>query len=402
MNIFRVITGNKHKSQQSETTPTSSQPASPLPAGRAGRLQRQNALSPDVRYSAHSFPSTPERARARERYHDEGSSSAQASSSVSSSSALLRQGGGREHGELARFHDMMTSSAKMSRSDPLPENPELLPARLQQKMNNVDLSKLEKLDKDLFNYANLATDLAKRNLGTDARLTKMDIKMLPLIADAENARNPGLNLHVFKRPDECYEAIKEQGKQVRVSKQPVNMRVIYPPFIGAPDHHVALDILFRPGHRPSVVGFESAPGNLLGLLISSLDQNLKGFKIRPAANIIQQSNWDCSMYAMNNVLKSFKHYDDYTSRLHQGEKDLEPPPEFLKHAQSRGTILGSPHQDAIVTKDKGGLHSETLLHRNMAYRAQRSDRAYSTSIEGFRFQEISRAGEFLAAKRGRN
>lgn len=325
------------------------------------------------------------------------------SAEAPASPALLRQGVGLEHSELVRYHDMMQYPAKMPRNDPLPEKPELLPVRLQHKIDNVDLPMIETLDSDL-----LATDLAKANSGTSMELTHMDIKMLPLIADAENARTLGLNLHVFKGPDECYKAIKEQSKLAMKSKQPINMRVVYPPFKGMSDHHVALDIQFKPGrmfmrgHRPSVVCFESTPGFLLYYLRDTLHENLKGIKIRLAPNLIQQSKWDCSMFAMSNALKSFKHYDDYTSRLHRGETDLEPPPEFIKHAQSKGTILKSPHQNAIVTKAKEGLHAETLMHRNMAYRAQRWKKAYSTSIEGFRFQEIARASEYLAAKRGRN
>ncbi|MEW5289751.1 hypothetical protein ABW286_11245 [Erwinia papayae] len=107
------------------------------------------------------------------------------------------------------------------------------------------------------------------------------------------------------------------------------------------------------------------------------------------------------MFALSNALKSFKHHDEYTSRLHSGEEGVRPPPEFLKHTQSKTRVENGQHQNSIVTKDKGGLHAETLLHRNVAYRAQRFNKAYSTSIEGFRFQEIARAGEFLAAQRGK-
>ncbi|AMG56656.1 YopJ family acetyltransferase [Pantoea vagans] len=406
MNIFRAITGNKSPSQQPERTPTASPQASPLPAGRAGRLQRQNAMSPDVRYNASATQSTPDRARATTRHRGEASSSSaqsagEGSMSTGSSLGLIRQSGRRENTELVQFHDMMQSSSKMSRSDPLPQNPERLPGRLQQKMDTVNLPKLKKLDKDLYDYAKLATDLVKDNSGTNVLLTRLDKKMMPLIADAENARHPDLNLHVFKGPDECYKAIKEQNKQVWNSRQPGNMRVVFAPAKGMPDHHIALDIQLRPGHRPSIVCFESALGNMMDPIKQGIEQGLKGARVKMVGNFIQASSWDCAMFALNNALKSFKHYDDYTSRLHAGEQNVPKPSEFFKHAQSKSHIEGGPRENDIVSKDKGGLHAETLLHRNLAYRAQRFDKAYSTSIEGFRFQEIERAGEYLAAQRGR-
>lgn len=402
MNIFGVKTGNKSASQQTESTPTASPQASPLPAGRAGRLLRQNAMSPDVRYTASTIPGTPDRARATARHRGEGSStSASSAGQASSSTGLVRQGGHRENSALARFHDMMQSSPKMSRNDPLPEHPERLPGRLQQKMAPLDLPKLKKLDKDLHDYAKVATDLVRENAGANALLTRLDKKMLPLIADAENARHPGLNLHVFKGPDECYKAIKEQNKQVLSSKQPMNMRVVFAPAKGMPDHHVALDVQLRPGHRPSVVCLESALGNIMEPMKQGIEQGLRGARVRMVGNFIQASSWDCAMFALNNALKLYKHHDEYTSRLHAGENNVPKPSALFKHAQSKSGIEGGPRENDIVSKDKGGLHAETLLHRNLAYRAQRFDKAYSTSIEGFRFQEIARAGEFLAAQKGK-
>lgn len=409
MNIFRAITGNKSAARTPERTPTASPLASPLaspsppPAGRAGRLQRQNAMPPNVRYNATSTPSTPDRARATSRHGGEGSSSSAHSAGQTSSSTggLIRQSGRRENSELAQFHAMMQASPKISRNNPLPENPERLPGRLQQKMDTINLPQLKKLDKGLHDYAKMATDLVNENSGSNALLTRMDKKMLPLIADAENARHPGLNLHVFKGPDECYAAIKEQNKQVWNSKEPKNMRVVFAPAKGMPDHHVALDVQMRPGHRPSVVCFESALGHMMEPMKQGIEHGLKGAKVKIVPNLVQDSQWDCAMFALNNALKSFKHHDDYTSRLHAGEQNVTKPSEFIKHAQSKGHIEGGPRENDIVSKDKGGLHAETLKHRNLAYRAQRYNKAYSTSIEGFRFQEIARAGEFLAAQRGK-
>ncbi|MFB9085779.1 hypothetical protein ACFFW8_09225 [Erwinia tracheiphila] len=158
MNVFGVRIGRKSSSQQEEQTPSSSPLASPqsspLPAGRAGRLQRQNAtLSNNTRYNARSTPGTPDRARATSRHSGEGSSSSAYSTGPASSSraVLVRQGGNREHSQLAQFHEMMQVSPKISRNDPLPETPESIPRRLQEKMDTVNLPELESWTGDSMN-----------------------------------------------------------------------------------------------------------------------------------------------------------------------------------------------------------------------------------------------------------
>lgn len=410
MNVFGVIIGRKSSSQQEEQTPSSSPLASPqsspLPAGRAGRLQRQNAtLSNNTRYNARSTPGTPDRARATSRHSGEGSSSSAYSTGPASSSraVLVRQGGNREHSQLAQFHEMMQVSPKISRNDPLPETPESIPRRLQEKMDTVNLPELEKLDGGLYEYAKMAIERVNEKKGADKQLSELDKKMLPLFAEAENARHPDLNLHVFRGPEACYKAIKEQNKKAWDSRQPMNMRVVFSPSRGIPDHHVALDVQLRPGHHPSVVCFESALWGMMNEIRQDIEHGLKESKVKLIGNFVQASDWDCAMFALSNALKLYKHHDEYTSRLHAGEEEenVRIPSEFIKHAQSKGHAERQGRRNDIVTKDKGGLHAETLLHRNLAYCAQRFDKAYSTSIEGFRFQEIQRAGDYLAAQRGR-
>ena len=391
MNLFGISSGSKSPlSHTSEASTSSSAPAA-SPAGRAGQLQRQQALPLNSRYHATVQPASPERARAR--------LTLGAASAEPAVGGLTRQSAQRENPQLASFHQQMQNSPKMSRADPLPPAPERLPARLQQKIDALSLPTLKKLDKALYEYGRMATDLAKEGSGSNALLTRLDKKLMPLLAATENARNPGLNLQVFTNGEACYQAIRVRHQQVKASGQPVTMRAIYPPFKGAPDHHIALDIQLRPGHRPSVIGFESALGHMMGSMKDAISQGLGGAKVQMVGNLIQSSQWDCAMYSLSHALKSFKHYDDYSARLHAGERGVPLPPEFLKHSQSKSHVEGRPQQDSIVTKDKGGLHAETLLHRNLAYRAQRFERAYSTSIEGFRMQAIRRAGEFLAEQR---
>ncbi|MBW8830671.1 MAG: hypothetical protein JF606_14795 [Burkholderiales bacterium] len=71
----------------------------------------------------------------------------------------------------------------------------------------------------------------------------------------------------------------------------------------------------------------------------------------------------------------------------------------MKHMHSHTLARSLAGANAIVTKDKTGDAAETLLQRVQAYRTDRFGKQYSTSIEGFRFQEIRRAGEYLAAKK---
>ncbi|KPW79280.1 Type III effector HopZ3 [Pseudomonas cannabina] len=320
-----------------------------------------------------------------------------------SSSPLLqfRLGGGRNHSELENFHKMMLNSPKASRGDAIPAQPEAIPKRLLEKMEPINLPQLALRDKDLHEHAVMVCDQVKKGDGPNNAIIKGDIKLLPLFAKAENARNPGLNLHTFKSSKDCCRAIKEQNKEAQRNQQSLSMRVIYPPIRKMPDHHIALDIQLRYGHRPSIVGFESAEGNIIDFEEKEIRSALGNVKLKMVGNFIQHSQTDCIMFALNNALKAFKHHDEYTALLHNGEDGVPIPATFLKHAQSKSLVENHPEKDTTVTKDKGGLHAETLLHRNQAYRANRSAGQHVTSIEGFRMQEIKRAGDFLAANRVR-
>lgn len=70
---------------------------------------------------------------------------------------------------------------------------------------------------------------------------------------------------------------------------------------------------------------------------------------------------------------------------------------FKKHGHSRDVATEVPlHAETIVTKAKAGEAAETLMQRIQAYRARRLPHDYSTSIEGFRLQEIKRVQDYLA------
>ncbi|MDW6004688.1 YopJ family acetyltransferase [Vibrio mangrovi] len=302
------------------------------------------------------------------------------------------------------------------RHAPIPDKPPVVPLRLQDKVDQIDLSSLEKLSPDLHQYAQQTISRIQKGREPNSAITTLDAKLLPLLAEAENHRHPGLNLHTFTDQNSCYEAIKAQQKTVQETKQPQQMRVVYPPLPGMAQHHIALDIRFKPGHQPSILGFESALSTLATEPIKNvLSQAFPKAKIQIVDHSIQNSSWDCVMFSLNNALKAYKSHEEYTDKIHNqaqssrnplkqikqqltGVKSPEIPNEFWKHTHSHGQIQVMGNGDMIVTKEKTGSATETLEHRNLAYRTQRQNHAYSTSIEGFRLQEIRRAGEYLAGQ----
>lgn len=308
-------------------------------------------------------------------------------------SSLQRVNAGHTPAMLQRSEEMMASH-KANRANPIPEKPSSVPQRLKEKIKSLDLPKLKKLDKDLHKYAQMVVSRAKAGKSPDSKITEKDLKMLPLLAQAENSRNPGLNLHVFKTASECHEAIRAADKEVQQSGVKSSMRIVYPPLKNNPVHHVALDVSLMPKHDPSIVFFESVRGPSV---MDSLANEFTEDNMHFVGTFAQNSDWDCVMFAMSNALKAHKHQDDYTSHLHK-EEILPTPAYFLKHAHSKQRVERFPRKDELVTKDKAGPHKETLEHRNLAYRTQRGKHAFSTSIEGFRMQEIKRAGEYLEAQ----
>ncbi|AWO77485.1 YopJ family acetyltransferase [Serratia marcescens] len=398
MNIWG-LRGRQHNGTPAEAETSSSTNTSSAVRRTSTRMQRQDEVVTTNRYHAYQVSTVPEQARAAERHPIADFAERGELSALPPRSPLQRQYAQRDNTALNGFYEAMLRSNKMLRSAPILDQPEIVPQRLQEKADAVVLPQLKKLHKDLYEYAKLATENVQNGNGSNSAITRLDKKLLPLLADMENHRNPGLNLRICKSSEECFQTIRDQYKHVQQSKQPMNMRIIYPPFKGATDHHITLDVKLTPGHRPSIIGFESALDHMMGSIKGMISTALHGAKVHMVGNIIQNSEWDCVMFSLNNALKSHKHHDDYTDRLHNGERGKAIPAEFLKHAQSKTFVEGHSKQDNLVTKDKGGLHTETLLHRNLAYRANRFDKSYSTSIEGFRLQEIKRAGDFLAAQR---
>ncbi|WCN14030.1 avirulence protein [Marinomonas mediterranea] len=289
---------------------------------------------------------------------------------------------------------------KDSRSDPLPEKAPIVPSRLQNKIDQLNLLDTKSLDSDLHDYAQHAISCIKTGESGGYEMNKFDKKLLPLIAEAENKRTLGLNLHVFKSTQECTDALHQMEAKTNLTRKPNHVRIVYPPASGvSPNHHAALDVKFTPKNPPSIVGFEPATFENSVMLEHSLRYSMPHAKLNVVNPDIQKSDWDCAMFSLNHALKAHKHEDGYVYELHQGEKGLPIPADFMKHAHAKSSIQSRLDKGCVVSKDKEGIQSETLEHRNLAYRTERGERAFSASIEGFRLQEIQRAALYVASQK---
>ena len=151
------------------------------------------------------------------------------------------------------------------------------------------------------------------------------------------------------------------------------------------------------GKPPSIILYESAMGQMLGLMTTDLQRAAPGARVNVRMAGGQASNWDCVMFALNSALKSFKTREEFADLIHAGvsRQEVPLPVVFGKHGHSRGGLEDAPIGKAIVTKAQTGPAAETLKDRVEAYRADRTTKQYSTSIEGFRMQEIARVGDYL-------
>jgi len=79
-------------------------------------------------------------------------------------------------------------------------------------------------------------------------------------------------------------------------------------------------------------------------------------------------------------------------------KEFDIPATLRKHVHSRTDVEKSVQAHTIVGKATSNSATETLFQRVNAYRARRPKGDYSTSIEGFRLQEIARLQEYLTMR----
>jgi hypothetical protein len=208
-----------------------------------------------------------------------------------------------------------------------------------------------------------------------------------------------LNLHACREAADCFKLILEKEQ----AAEPGEFRVIYPP--DTTSHHVALDVRTEPGKPTTIIGYESAHAGYTPDNKKALEAGIPKARVTFVHNIIQTSFFDCVMFALNNALKSFKTRGDFALQVHRRTLDAalgvnpEIPAVFKKHSHSRKVIVDEPvTAQAIVSKAKTGDTAESLAQRIHAYRARRPEGDFSTSIEGFRLQEIKRVQDHLAER----
>jgi hypothetical protein len=268
-----------------------------------------------------------------------------------------------------------------------------VPERLQQKIDTIDLKQIKRIDAALHDYAAKVVSDASTGTQPGYDMAQLDKKFLPLIAEMENRRVPGLDLHVFDAPEKCHSFLAQKA----LSGETSNFRVVYRPAKGLADHYVALDVRLLAHKPPSIIFYESALGHMVDVLTAELHRAVPRANVKVQVAGGQASQWDCVMFALHNAIKSFKTRAEFADLMHAGVdvKEAPMPVIFQKHRHSREGLEGEPHGQAIVTKAQTGPAAETLINRVEAFRADRGNKQYSTSIEGFRMQEISRLAYYL-------
>ncbi|MDA8456502.1 hypothetical protein M4R22_17205 [Acidovorax sp. GBBC 3334] len=280
--------------------------------------------------------------------------------------------------------------------------PPRVPPRLLERAEAIDLEWVKSLDASLHAYAELAIGQAERGRQPGRETTRMDILHMPLLVEMENARRPGLHLHAFASVQLCIAALRDHAEAARQEgAAPTSMRCVVQAGKNVM-HHFALDVRFTPDAPPSFIHYEPAASRAPGQVISeTLAEAFPGARVALVHNPVQFSQWDCAMFSLDHVLQSFKTRERYADPIHAGAAspdDLALPVEFFKHMHSKQQMEHRPDADAIVTKVRTGAAAETLRQRVLDYRATRGEGAYSTSIEGFRLQQIRRAAEYLATR----
>jgi hypothetical protein len=293
-----------------------------------------------------------------------------------------------------RSHASTSTSTSSSSANPeARQTPPKVPVRLQQKIDTIDLKQIKRIDAALHDYAAKVVSDASKGWQPDRGTTQLDKKFLPLIAEMENHRVPGLDLHVFDAPGKCHSFLAQKA----LSGETSNFRVAYRPSEELADHYIALDVRILAHKPPSIILYESAMGHLVDRMAAELCKAVPGAKIKVKLAGGQASHWDCVMFALHSAVKSFKTRAEFADLIHAGVdvKEAPMPVIFQKHRHSRDGLEGKPLGQAIVTKAQTGPAAETLRDRVEAFRTDRDGMHYSTSIEGFRMQEISRLAHYL-------
>ncbi|TCK31970.1 YopJ serine/threonine acetyltransferase [Paraburkholderia sp. BL8N3] len=321
-----------------------------------------------------------------------------------------------------------------------------LPPRLRAKIAAVEQALLH-ASGPLRDYAEEAVARVRRRAPNAPSITTLDIAHLGAMAEVENQRNPGLNLHRFEHQDEFVDVLRADG--------PASFRAVFPlsmPLTGKPsDHYVMADMRRHPGQPPSIVITESAiifaevmpESNQLAkhnrLLDTLENAGMDLSRVAVIETFAQKSIDDCVMFSLHYAIKAHKNaaeFDVLHSRLQQGSTpdasgtsrrstslaSLEDtfraklltahaahgadvlPADFFKHGaslQQAEQLVRRPDR-RVAGPVNSATHAkrETLPERNQAFRVLRlkdptkndgETTHFSASIDGFRLQEIERA-----------
>ncbi len=244
----------------------------------------------------------------------------------------------------------------------------------------------------------------------DERITHQDIHNLPLMIEAENARNPGLNLVYCATPGQLLDHLawimhtphmddSYRGRAiVRVNENAL--------------HHAAADIHYRSGEPISVI----MPDSFLVAAHFAPDIEMqmaqRGLACYFAADgtTVQKSCNDCVVFSLSFALKLHDHQDVF-DRLHQRQIDNPNyrwsvrhdglPAAFYKHSHSQTLLQNAVDADPELARKVINKKGETLLARHARFIGQFygsrhiDTKQYSNSIDHKRLTFIDRATAYL-------
>lgn len=238
----------------------------------------------------------------------------------------------------------------------------------------------------------------------DFTVSEGDMRVLPLIIEAENARKPGLNLVYCDDEDALRGALNE----LRDARDTTHRRLLVRPNPFG-HHHFMLDALAQPGKPISLIEFEPVDSPIP--LPSSIEPSIKkwGFEYRLSSVLprVQKSNNDCIIFSLSHALKSHAS-EVWMRRQHaahlEGKLNVEHtggalPESFYKHLQSSSRLkkhlAAREMLDSLAVNGRG----ETLARRFYAHLAKdRRGHIYSISIELKRLKLLDRAIAYFAAR----
>ena len=255
-------------------------------------------------------------------------------------------------------------------------------------------------------HRNLAALYVDSHRQPDEQLTRQDMANLPLLVAAENARNPGLNLH---HCDSREAFIAHLGAIAKDSERTgcYRGRAVVCVDQGWL-HHAAADIYHQPGQPVSVIMPDSfmVSADLREMIESEMRQAGVACCVGADGTTIQKSTNDCVMFSLSFALKMQDHEVFFDKRHQQQLRDDTArwsmrehpvPAAFYKHAHSRRTLELATEKTASFETEIVNKRGETLDARrarhvgDFSVSGQQETRAYSNSIELKRLVFIDRA-----------